>query len=337
VGETGSLTVMQGNSQAGTNRLFRSIRAGRKWLRGTNTKIPSSQCSYSVEMRFGDEEPPLFIIPGASGSILELAPLVSELTVPMSVYAIAIKGRNEGESPDERIEDIAQHCISVITAIRANGPYLLMGYSIGGVIALEIARQLNAAGRTVPLTVLLASYPSEKIWPLRCHFEVVGRETRASFHAIANSSWGGGVRHLFDRFGGLLTYLVQIFFRLCPSAPVSPGELTATTRRVYVASLTALKNYRPAPYEGKVVLVAPLEKQRLDPESPARVWQKFSINVEVRSVPGSHSNMIDANAATAAAEISGLIARARTDQWTPNHAGSPDLSVRETTNASDYF
>jgi acetoacetyl-CoA synthetase len=319
---------MQEICQAGTNRLFRSIRAGRKWMRGTDTKISLPQCSYSIKMRLGDGEPPLFIIPGASGSILELAPFVSELTVPMSVYAIAIKGRNEGESPDERIEDIAEHCVRVITATRANGPYLLMGYSIGGVIALEIARQLNAAGGSIPLTVLLASYPSEKIWPLRCHFEVVGREIRASLRAMANSSFREGIRHIFGRFGGLLTYLMQIFLRLCPPAPVSPGELTASTRRVYAASLTALKNYRPAQYEGKVVLVAPLEKQRLDPESPARAWRKFLINVEVRSVPGSHSNMIDANAATTATEISSLIARARIDQWTPDHAGSPDMSVR---------
>jgi thioesterase domain-containing protein len=315
--------------QAGAIRISRSVSASRKWLRNIGAELFSPEFPGSFKMKPGDEEPPVFFIPGASGSILELAPLASGLTLKTPVYALAIKGHNEGETPDERIEDIAEHCVKIITKIRANGPYLLIGFSLGGVVALEIAQRLRLAGRTVPLVILLASYPSEKMWPLRCHIEIVRREIRASLRTVARGSWWDAAGYMFSRFCGLLNYLVQIFCRSSPLMAVSPNEHTAPARRVYVASLKALKNYRPSPYGGKVVLVAPLEKETLDPETPERIWQKFLTDLEVHSVPGSHLSLLDVHAVTTAEKISTLIEPLLTGRLTTHsdHQSPSNITV----------
>ena len=53
---------------------------------------------------------------------------------------------------------------------------MLIGYSAGGLVALETARRLAAAGHDVPLVVLLDTYPSRETWPFACHVEILARQ-----------------------------------------------------------------------------------------------------------------------------------------------------------------
>jgi thioesterase domain-containing protein len=262
-------------------------------------------------MRSGNEEPPVFIIPGASGSILELGPLVSNLTIQNPVYAAVIKGLKADETPYSRIEDIAEHCINNITVINPDGPYILLGYSLGGVIALEIAHQLTLTKQPVPLVILLESYPSETIWPILCHFDILLREIGKTLRFVKDQSVRASARYVADRFCGLYNYLLRMMCGLSYLAPVAPDQISAAARPVYSASLTALKRYRPPAYNGKVVFVETLEKSTFDPRNPLWIWQKYLGNIEVRRVPGSHSTMIEADAQGTAKEISGLIESVR--------------------------
>ncbi|MGC1222608.1 MAG: amino acid adenylation domain-containing protein [Candidatus Sulfotelmatobacter sp.] len=56
-----------------------------------------------------------------------------------------------------KFEDIASSLIEVMRAVRPNGPYYLGGLCVNGVVAYEMARQLVAAGESVPLLVMLDS------------------------------------------------------------------------------------------------------------------------------------------------------------------------------------
>ncbi|MGH7092520.1 MAG: hypothetical protein ACREFB_03160, partial [Stellaceae bacterium] len=58
--------------QEATARLFRSVRAGRSWLRAQGAAALSPSAGACVPMRPGNTEPPLFMLPGAPGSILQL-------------------------------------------------------------------------------------------------------------------------------------------------------------------------------------------------------------------------------------------------------------------------
>ena len=56
-----------------------------------------------------------------------------------------------------RVETIAEHYLRQIRHVQAQGPYLLGGFSFGGVVAFEIAQRLKAQGQTVSLLVMLDS------------------------------------------------------------------------------------------------------------------------------------------------------------------------------------
>ena len=75
-------------------------------------------------------------------------PLAAQMNVP--VYGLQCTY----ETPLNSIEDVATHYIKHIKSIQKTGPYIIAGYSYGGVIAFEITIQLEKLGETVRLALL---------------------------------------------------------------------------------------------------------------------------------------------------------------------------------------
>lgn len=293
--------------------LFRSVRAGRAWVRArglaeTATDVnagASIAASACVLIKPGNDEPPVFFIPGAPGSVLQLAPLATALPVQMPAYAIKPRGLDEGEIPFQRIEDMAAYSIGMIRHVRPKGPYSLVGYSTGGIVALEIARQLAAAGEEISILVLLDSYPSRRIWPLRCHAEILARQTVRALCALVRRAPSQGLREAAGRGRSLSHYLAMSGLEFLPRAAIVPKGASPASRRVHVASVSAGEAYRPARYLGKVVFVQPREVPNLEPRAPAQVWRRFLPDFEVRRVPGSHRTMVEPEFAAATARVIG--------------------------------
>jgi thioesterase domain-containing protein len=61
-------------------------------------------------------------------------------------------------SPIKSVEEMASHYISEIKTINPEGPYALGGFSFGGIIAFEMAKQLKAEGKKVKIVALFDSY-----------------------------------------------------------------------------------------------------------------------------------------------------------------------------------
>src|SRR5690348_18305396 len=126
------------------------------WMRGRSGE--TRQTGACVPMKPGGDAPPVFLIPGAPGSILQLGPVAAAMTGDNPVYAIRPRGIEEGETPCETLAEMADYAIAQMKALRPTGPYPLVGYSAGGLVAIEMAQRLAAAGDEVPLLVLLDTY-----------------------------------------------------------------------------------------------------------------------------------------------------------------------------------
>jgi amino acid adenylation domain-containing protein len=107
--------------------------------------------------------PVLFCIHGAGGSILPFADLARELGDGWSLQALEARGLAGDEPPQRRIEEMAETYLAAVRKTQPHGPYRLLGYSMGGKIAHEMARRLESAGETVERLVLLdiPAVPSE--------------------------------------------------------------------------------------------------------------------------------------------------------------------------------
>ena len=120
-------------------------------------QAPQRRYKHLVAMHDGDggARAPFFLIAGMFGNVLNLRHLAHLLGADRPFYGLQAKGLYGGEAPHETIEDAARDYIAEIRQVQPEGPYMLGGFSGGGITAYEAARQLEAAGETVSLVVML--------------------------------------------------------------------------------------------------------------------------------------------------------------------------------------
>jgi acyl transferase domain-containing protein/thioesterase domain-containing protein len=98
---------------------------------------------------------PFFLVAGMFGNVLNLRHLAMHLGEDRPVYTIQARGLRADEEPHRRFEDMARDYLAEIRKVQPHGPYLLGGFSGGGITAFEMARQLRAAGEETASLVLI--------------------------------------------------------------------------------------------------------------------------------------------------------------------------------------
>lgn len=111
-----------------------------------------------VAVRADGERAPLFCVHPISGSISYLNALKAHVDAAQPVYALQAVGYNGEAQPLDSIEEMARCYIREIRTVQPCGPYTLGGWSFGGVVAHEMAFQLECAGETVTRVVLIDAY-----------------------------------------------------------------------------------------------------------------------------------------------------------------------------------
>lgn len=107
-------------------------------------------------------EPPrngqdFFCVHGMGGHVLVFAKLARSLADVTGFVAFESVGRNEPSKADLTIDSMADRYVRDMRQVQRRGPYFLGGYSMGGVVAFEMARRLAESGDDVGLVALLDS------------------------------------------------------------------------------------------------------------------------------------------------------------------------------------
>jgi amino acid adenylation domain-containing protein len=111
-----------------------------------------------VPIKKSGSKPPLYIIHGQGMNIIIFKSLTNQIDKDQPIYGVQPRGLNPEEEPLDSIEEIAAEYINEIVKENPNGPYLLMGYSSGGTIALEMSEQLKKMGKEVSFLAMLDTY-----------------------------------------------------------------------------------------------------------------------------------------------------------------------------------
>lgn len=232
-----------------------------------------------VLLKEGTPEIPAFFLHGLGGNIMEFFQLLKHVQAPQAIYGLQARGTDGLEEPCSQIEEMARFHVNEIRVLQPHGPYLLVGYSLGGLIALEMARRLAENGESTALLVMIDSYPSLRFAPLTQRLGTYARRAR----------------HYARR-------------KLKPpgSANVLPSLVTAFTpamQRVQECSARALQEFHPRRYRGRIQFIragAPL----YFPANPAKVWASFTDQFEFETVPGDHQELLTTHSESLAAVIS---------------------------------
>ncbi|UOR05309.1 amino acid adenylation domain-containing protein [Hymenobacter aerilatus] len=114
-----------------------------------------------VPIKSQGSKTPLYLVHGAGLNVLLYQAMSRYMDPEQPIYGLQACGLNGADKPLETIEEIAAHYIKCIEKTNPNGPYALAGYSFGGIIAYEMARQLLACGKEVRFLGLFDTYAHE--------------------------------------------------------------------------------------------------------------------------------------------------------------------------------
>jgi acyl transferase domain-containing protein/thioesterase domain-containing protein len=231
------------------------------------------------------EKLPFFCVHGAGGNVLIFRDLSKRLGADQPFYGLQAQGVDGKLPPLERIEDMASQYLESIRTVQPNGPYLLGGYSGGGVVAFEMAQQLHQAGEEVALLAFLDTFNPGP---------AVRRDTNGSrlrklveqgpSYAMGRAKW------LLDRQIDKVRWArVSYYTSLSLTVPVELREfqMFETFHRVQA-------RYHPRAYPGSIVLLRAAEVAGAFAHvGPELGWEGLSERgIEVHEIPGTHNTLL---------------------------------------------
>jgi thioesterase domain-containing protein len=279
----------------------------------------SSQASYIVEIQAGDSKQPFFCVHPLGGNVLCYFDLARHMGSDQPFYGLQAVGLNGEESlRDTGVESIAAQYIEALRSVQPEGPYALGGWSMGGVVAFEMAQQLLAQDQKVSKLVLLDAWaPGGKRGPMP--------NDEQRFLARFAFNLGLSFKQLtvpLDQIGQLepdeqLTYVMD----LAKSSEIIPSNMTLPYFRrlfnVFKTNILAIRSYEPHLYAGSITLFRAGERfnpqqaspswgqtilrgikrngaeQRAGGKDGANGWAALAAEgVDVREVPGDHYTML---------------------------------------------
>jgi acetoacetyl-CoA synthetase len=222
-----------------------------------------------VMVKDGVEDPPVFITHGLGGSVIDFFQVVRHLQTSHPIYGMQARGIDGVDAPFDRIEDIAEFYLDAVKRLQPCGPYLLIGYSLGGLVTLEMAQRLTANREKVALLVMLDTYPHMRHLSLGQQALLATQQVLR--RASGNLKWGLNLSASYQP----------------PSdVPLSPALL-----RFRDTAYLALQRYRPKFYSGEIKFVR-AEIPTYFPADPVAVWGRLAHKVVVDTIAGDHLGII---------------------------------------------
>jgi thioesterase domain-containing protein/acyl carrier protein len=250
-----------------------------------------------VQLKAGSTDPSVFITHGLGGSVMDFFQVVKHIQTPRAIYGMQQKGIDGAEEPSQSIEEMARYSLEAVKQLQPQGPYLLVGYSLGGLVTLEMARQLNAAGETVALLAMLDSYPEIRYLSFAQRSRLLARLATRRASTAMKLPVSDAVSLLL-RPSRRRSLTPKVSYQ--PPADVS---LSPAMQRVRQSAYLALTRYQPRFYPGRIRFVRAAIPTDF-PADPSAVWAHLAGKFEVETVPGDHLGIMTTHYEQLAAAIS---------------------------------
>jgi amino acid adenylation domain-containing protein len=264
------------------------------WLEGERREGPERHC---VTLQPEGTGTPVFFVHAVGGAVGPYRELARVLGPGRPFHALRASGLGGSEPPLEEVEALARRYVAAVRAVRPEGPYVLGGWSMGGVVAFEMARELERQGQRVELLVLLDSFAPVEGAPRP---EPEGALLLAGLAMDLARTAGAEPTLRPERLMGLseAEQLAHVT-RHAREAGWLPPEVRDSDLRawrdVMRANLRAQSTYRPGPYGGPVLLLRARDAKREHAVDPTHGWSRWvEHGLTVEDVPGDHYGVLRA-------------------------------------------
>ncbi|MBY6218110.1 SDR family NAD(P)-dependent oxidoreductase [Qipengyuania aquimaris] len=239
----------------------------------------------------GGQSTPFFLVAGMFGNVLNLRHLANLIGADRPFYGLQARGLYGDDEPHETLSEAATDYIAEMQQVQPSGPYLIGGFSGGGLTAYEIAHQLEAAGEEVSLLVML-----DTPLPLPPALSRPDK-TLIKLGQFREKGFGYAVEWAKARYAWEVR-------RFRSAEETEPEEALFHNTAIETAFRNALTRYELKKWDGNLVLFRPPLDRRWKVSdgryvSAAREyvfedneWGQWAENLTVIEVPGDHDSMV---------------------------------------------
>jgi thioesterase domain-containing protein len=244
-----------------------------------------------VTIQAGGSEPPVFAVHPVGGNVVCYLELARGLGKGRPIYALQARGLEPGQEPLATVEAMAALYLDAIKGVQPQGPYFLVGWSMGGVVAFEIARALRALGDEVALLAMIDAYPPEASVE-----DIDSAIVAAMFARDLGRSFGKDLDVTLDALTGRSAdeQLEVVLARAMTLGALPPDvgpERLRLLAQTFVANRKASARYRPEAFDGLITHFAATESLAAGGETTG--WEHLATRgVEVHSIPGDHYSIM---------------------------------------------
>ncbi len=229
-------------------------------------------------------KPPLFCFHPLGGSTAIYFTLARALGPDQPVYGLQAVGLLDGHAAQDSIPEMAAGYVEEILTVQPSGPYQLLGFSLGGLLAYEAANALRGHGAP-PFVVLIhtySSYPAE-------------RRPDEVYRALG--SFAMNLPFQRDEFDGLqeaeaLELIRNRAIKCGMFREDFPVRRLRRILRTVDGNLRAARAYTPQPYSGPVLLLT-AEDEAAGAESSDLGWSRYAKSLTIRTIGVNHGFLLE--------------------------------------------
>lgn len=249
-----------------------------------------------VSIQPNGTKPAIYCIGPGNGELLLFRQLSLELGQDQPIYGL------QPFSLVDRLTTVETVAAAYIEQLQESGeprPFCLLGYSFGGLVAVEMARQLRKNGARPPLVALLdAHYPAgskaREAWKDRIR--------RYRFHVNQVVHGARGLYHLVER---LQARSSRVIHKVSTTIGI---DVPKTGSDIFGRQFLASESYRAKPYPGSVILFKAESRPEFFGDDPALGWGKILPHLRIEALPGDHETITGVmSLKTVAQKLAGIL------------------------------
>lgn len=251
-----------------------------------------------VPVRAEGSKPPLFCFSGKGGNPLRYRNLLPYLDKEQPVYFVQSRGLAGNVGPSDDIVAIATEFLHEIKKYQPAGPYQFCGDSFGGIVAYEIACQLEQQGEKIGVMAMLDSfgpgYPQfiagtsdgKRMMIRRVQF------IRKHFNSVFLSGWDSRKAY-FSYYREMAGSLIKKKIEQYKLDRDNRRYITPELRKVEDANRRAVRSYQHPPFGGRVLLLRAKKQVPNIIYDYTMGWGKVDINeLDIHEIDSYHGNIL---------------------------------------------
>jgi len=245
-----------------------------------------------VPIRPNGNKMPLYIVHGAGLNVLFFNTLAKNMDSEQPIYGLQAKGLNGIDEPLEKIEDMAAFYISEILKQNPKGPYALAGFSFGGIIAFEMAKQLKAMNKEVKMLAMFDTYANQS--DRYDSFSIKGYNKIRYFAKqllyTATLFKDDPKRTIEYKSLAVKRRIIQLYWKARYGSDQNQVGFFGYANKIDIKNVQAWEKYIFTPYNGSIELFRAKTKTFYMEDFEYLGWKSLALKgVRIHEIPGEHN------------------------------------------------